>query len=113
MTQNTEGNLPGRTFGEDLTSIIASKSASVTTVKAISHADFGFTAAQLAAANYVILSAATAGVNMLWDGQDPTATFGHPLNTGFIIAFGGNAKINLLKFTQQSAASTVTITLEH
>lgn len=93
--------------------VLASKSATVTTAKAINHADFAFTAEQLAAADVAIISVATNDVNFLWDGSTPTATFGHPLIAGqTVVVLEGNAKINNLIFVQKSAAGVVTVTLE-
>ena len=104
--------IPGMEARLDETDVIASKTLPVTTVKTLA-ADFGFSAAQLAAADVAIISTFTNNCNVLWDGTDPTATFGHPLTAGLTtIAFGGNAKINLVKVVSQTGTANVTITLE-
>jgi hypothetical protein len=104
--------IPGQFGREDATTVIASKTLGVTTVKTLA-ADFGFSAAQLAAADVVVVSTFTNNANVLWDGSTPTATFGHPLTAGLtILSFSGNAKINLLQVVSQTGTTNVTVTLE-
>lgn len=106
--------IPGQTQRIESTgSVIASKTAAVTTVVGIDAVGFGFTAEQLAAADQVVVSCFTNNCNVLWDGQNPTETFGYPLTAGLtVLAFDGNAKINLLHVVSQTGTSNVTITLE-
>lgn len=86
-------------------------SSGVTTVKGIG--TFGFTAQELADADYVIMSCFTNNCNVLWDGTSPTTTFGHPLQAGIsILAFDGNEKINKIKVVSQTGTSNITFTLE-
>jgi hypothetical protein len=81
--------------------------------KALSHADFGFTAAELAAARSAVISASSAGVNMLYSGDAPTATFGHPINAGSTIVVLVNENIQALKFIRSGGSdAVVTVTLE-
>lgn len=92
---------------------VTSGSAAVTTVLPITSGSFGFSAPQLAAADIVVISCFTNNCNVLWDGNTPTATFGHPLTAGgTILSFEGNAKINNVKVVSQTGTSNVTITLE-
>lgn len=81
--------------------------------KAISHADFGWTAGSLAKADYAMISAVSADVMFTYDGTDPTATLGHPLVADQIIRIEGNPHIQALKFIRKgSSDATMTITLE-
>ena len=78
-------------------------------------ADAGFSAAELAAATRAVLSAHDGGVHYLYDGQDPTDTFGVHIgeDTGPQVVWGKTA-IGNLKFIrdQGAAAASVTIILE-
>lgn len=81
--------------------------------KAISHADFGFTADQLAAADRAVVTAHTQPVVATWEGTDPTNTLGHVLGTTHppLVIKGRN--IAKLKFIRQGGSDgAVTITLE-
>ena len=98
---------------EGTATVIASATAAVTTVIGIDAVGFGFTAAQLLAADLVVISCMTNNCLVLWDGQNPTTTFGHPLTAGTtILSFEGNAKINLIHVVSLTGTSNVTITLE-
>lgn len=90
-------------------------SATVTNAaKALSHADFGFTTAQLAAANRARIMARTGGVMYTYDNStDPTITAGHliPANTGLVLE--GTDNIRYLRFIREAGTDcTLTVTLE-
>ena len=90
------------------------KSATVTNaVKPISHADFGFTAGELAAADRAYVSARTAGIMISWSTVDPSATVGHLIAQNAILEVQGNVNVQNLEFFREAGAdATVTITLE-
>lgn len=94
-----------------VTTVLKSKTLAVTTVRPIT--DFGFSEAELLAADVAIISVITNNANVLWDGSTPTTTFGHPWQTSMLgAAIDGNAKINLIQVVSQTGTSNVTITLE-
>lgn len=91
------------------------KSATVTNaVKAISHVDFGFTAAQLAAANRARISCRTGGVMLTYDNAtDPTATLGHLVAANESLVVEGTDNIRYIRFIREAGTdSVVTVTLE-
>jgi len=90
------------------------KSASVTNaVKAVSHADFGFTSDELAQAASAVISARTAGVMVTWSGVDPTTTLGHLVAQNGTLRIDGTASIQAFKFIREAGNdATVTVTLE-
>ena len=98
-----------------LRTALATGSATVTNaVKAISHADFGFSTAELVAARKATLSVIANTVMVTWDGTDPTITLGHSLlaaGQGWQVV-EGNGNIIRLKFIRLSGDGVVTITLE-
>lgn len=83
---------------------------SVSTAVGLSDASFGFTAAQLAAAQKCTICALLAA-EILWSGSTPTATYGVqiPANGSYVLI--GNPAINLLKIFAASA-SAITAILE-
>jgi hypothetical protein len=85
-------------------------SKSVTAAVGLSDASFGFTAAQLAAAQKVTICSLLAA-EIVWDGSTPTATYGVqiPANGNYVLV--GNPAINGLKIFAASA-SVVTAILE-
>lgn len=92
----------------------AVKTATVSNAaKAISHADFGFTADQLAAADHAIISVNAEGVFATWEGTDPTTSLGHYLaatHAPFVVR--GRNVANLKFIRAGSNDATVSITLE-
>ncbi|MBN2392099.1 MAG: hypothetical protein JXR84_15335 [Anaerolineae bacterium] len=91
------------------------KGAAVTNVvKAISHADFGFSAAQLASANRARISCRTGGVMLTYDNAtDPTATVGHLVAANESLVIEGTDNIRYIRFIREAGTdSTVTVTLE-
>ena len=100
----------------NVTSATEMKGATVSNVaKAITHADFGFTAGILASAEVAFITSRTAGVMVTWDGTAPTGTVGHLVDTTMLGPFvvKGRAKINALNFLREAAVDAeVTITLE-
>lgn len=81
------------------------------TAKAISHADFGFNADNLAAADTAYIFAATNPLRMMTTGDDPTATVGIPVTTSGAVVVSGNANINNIKLIRESADGVATIIL--
>lgn len=83
--------------------------------KAIDHADFGFTAAQLQKADAAIVTASQ-DVLFTEDGAtDPViATLrGHPLSAGTLMFIDGGKRVRKLRFIRKGAAdAVVVITLE-
>jgi len=60
--------------------VVAFGSATIsTTAKAISHADFGFSATELATARRAVISCHNGGVHFRYDGGAPTGDVGHML----------------------------------
>ncbi|MCC7423782.1 MAG: hypothetical protein IT428_26250 [Planctomycetaceae bacterium] len=81
--------------------------------KAVSHADFAFTADELAQAVSAVITSRTAGVMVTWSGVDPTASLGHLVATNGTLRVDGTLNIQALKFIREAAAdATVTVTLE-
>lgn len=90
-------------------------SATVTNAaKAISHADFGFSAAQLLAVNRALITARTGGVMFTYDNATtPTTTVGHliPANTSLVVE--GTDNIRYMSFIREASTDcTLNITLE-
>lgn len=89
------------------------KSAAVSnTAKGIDHADFGFTADELAAASQAVVTAHTAAVVFAYSGETPTATHGHVLPANGTVTIEGHANVQALELIRQSSDATVSITLE-
>lgn len=90
------------------------KSATISNAaKAISHADFAWTAGDLVQADRAILTARTAGVMYTYDGTDPTTTLGHLLPRDGTVEILGTANVQALKFIREAGAdATLTVTLE-
>ena len=96
-------------------------SAAVTNaVKALSHADFGFSAAQIAAAREAIVcslatdgaGSALGGVNLLDTGGDPSVTLGVHLPAGSSVAVRGSVNIGNLRFIRSDTTDArVTVIL--
>lgn len=81
-----------------------------TTAKAL--ADFGFSAANMAAAEFAAISPISDGVNYLHSGDTPTPTFGHPIVEDGTVTIRGNSNITALQFIRNgSSDAEVTITL--
>lgn len=81
--------------------------------KAISHADFGFSADELAAADRAVISVNAEDVYATWDGTDPTTSLGHYLadtHAPFLVL--GRNVANLKFIRAGSNDATVSITLE-
>lgn len=84
--------------------------------KAISHEDFGFSAAQLAEANRAVISAHAQPIHFRYDGGAPTATIGHHAddsteNAPRVVL--GNANVQALQFIREGGTdSVVSVTLE-
>ena len=91
----------------------ASGSATVTNAaKAISHADFSWSAGELAAADMAEYSSYTQATNYLPDGGTPTATFGIPLAAAETRTIRGNANIQATQFIRQGGVdSTMSVVL--
>lgn len=99
-------------FGD--TQAFASKSAAISsTAKAVSHADFGWTAGDLDKARGATITAHTQAVVFTYDGSTPTATHGHVLPANGTVSIQGNTNIQALKFIRQSSDATVSVTLEN
>ena len=82
-------------------------------VKAISHADFGFSAGNLAIARSARITARTGGVMFTYSGDNPTTTAGHLLAADASVVIEGIANISALKFIREASTDgTVSITLE-
>lgn len=82
------------------------------TAKAISHEDFGLTAAEIAAADRAVITAHTNNVMATWDGTNPTTTLGHLLGTTHppMIVHGSNiARLKFIRATGSDGAITVTL----
>lgn len=104
-TQEITGTPKSTTYIKCISSGVASNAMGISS--------FPFTAQQLLDADVVIFSCLTNNANVMWTGDTPTTTAGHPLTAGTtIVSFDGNAKINNLKFISQTGNSNITITLE-
>ena len=95
----------------------SSSNGAVSTVsnsaKAVTHGDFGFDAADLAAAQRAYVTARDAGVMVTWSGVTPTATLGHLIAQNGTIEVSGNTNINALSFIREDATDAeVSVTLE-
>jgi len=90
------------------------KSATIsTTAKAISHADFSWTAGVLAAADKAVISARTGGVMYRYDNADPSVTVGHLIAANGSVTIVGNLNIQALRFIREAGTdATLTITIE-
>lgn len=74
--------------------------------------DFGFTAAQISAARYAMISPIGGGVNYLYTGDTPTATFGHPIVEKGTVTVRGQTNVANLQIIRNGASDVeVTITL--
>ncbi|NLH79047.1 MAG: hypothetical protein GX465_18665 [Acidobacteria bacterium] len=88
-----------------------------TAAKGIDHADFGFTADQLASAQRAYVTSIGAAVRYMFDGTDPTAALGHllPQDASPPLEVCENRDLNNLIFIRDTGAvqdATVLITLE-
>lgn len=97
--------------------VVAFGSATVSSsAKAITHDDFGFTAAQLAESKRAVISCHGDAMHYRYDGGNPTATVGHmsddaTMNAPQVIV--GNTNINNLIFIREDTTDVVvSITLE-
>ena len=84
------------------------------TAKSITHADFGFTATQLAQADNAIICSRVAGIMYDWHPSiSPTANLGVFLAANGSVSFPGTVSIGRLQFIREGAAdATVTVKLE-
>ncbi len=82
------------------------------TAKAVSHADFSLSAANLALALAATVTAHTDAVVFTYDGSTPTATHGHVVPASSTVVVEGNGNIQNLKFIRQTTDATVSVTLE-
>jgi hypothetical protein len=89
------------------------KAATITNAaKAIDHADFGFTDAELEAADYAVITAFAASVVVTTDATTPTATLGTFIGVEDPVTVSGNQNINNLQFIRAgSTDATVSISL--
>lgn len=96
--------------------VVACKAAAVSdSPKGIDHEDFGFSAAELAAATRAVLSVHDASVHYTYAADvDPTPTKGHMLQDLFDPqVIWGNRNVNNLKFIREASTdAVVTVTLE-
>lgn len=95
--------------------IIGSGSATVTNVaKAIDHADFGFSAEQLAAATRAVFSVHSGNAHYCYCGTTPTVDTGHMLQQLFppqVVM--GNPHVNNLAWIREGAVDCIVyVTLE-
>jgi hypothetical protein len=91
----------------------ASGSATVSTAaKAISHADFSWSAGELASADRAVVTAIAQPVNYLPDGGTPTATYGISVGANANATIDGNGNVQGTSFIRQGGTdSTVTVVL--
>jgi hypothetical protein len=85
-----------------------------TVAKPISHADFGFTAAELAAAEGAIITT-TADILFTEDGLTTpviATSLGHPLPADVLIFIPGGQRVRNLSFIRKTGDAVVVITLE-
>lgn len=80
---------------------------------AISAAGWSWTAGDLAAADFAMITAHAQPVVITWDGTTPTSTTGLYLGAGNTVAITGNANVQAVQLIRQgSSDATVSITLE-
>ena len=94
-----------------------SRSGTVSTAAVALEDDFGFTEAQLAAADRALITSIAAAVRYRHDGDAPEATLGHylPEDASPPLEVLGNANIRALHFILDAGAAmdaTVFVTLE-
>jgi hypothetical protein len=85
-----------------------------TAAKPISHADFGFSAAELAAAEGALITC-TADVLFTEDGLTTpviATSLGHPLPANVLMFLKGGQRVRQLSFIRKTADAIVVITLE-
>lgn len=85
-----------------------------TVAKPITHADFGFSAAELAQADAAII---TCTQDFLFTEDGSTApviatSLGHPVSAGTLLAVQGGRRVQQLNFIRKTADGIMTITLE-
>lgn len=81
------------------------------TAIAITNAGFGFSAAQLAAADVAYIFTATNSLRLLSTGDAPTATQGVPVETTGGVIVEGNTNVQNIQLIRQSADGVATIIL--
>lgn len=88
------------------------KSASVSST-VVPLSGFSFTAAELQKASYALITCVTDAVMVTFDGTDPTATLGHPVQEelGRLEVIGPD--VQLIKLIRASGDATATITISH
>lgn len=96
---------------EDYINVINMKTLAVTTVVGL--ADFGFSQAEMDAADYLIVSTFGNAANFSRvAGAVPTTTFGIPVEAGRgAIGYGGNAAVKAFQVVAQTGTAAVTVEL--
>lgn len=80
--------------------------------KAISHADFGFSAAELETAVRATITALSNDMAFTYSGVTVTAALGHVIAAKSTVVVTGNVNIKALQFIRLSADGSIVVTLE-